>query len=66
MKKPSFKQWIYDKGYTLKDLADQIKVHRVSLYFWMKGSRTPSPRHMLRLRVLSKGLFAQPEDLIDK
>jgi transcriptional regulator with XRE-family HTH domain len=65
MSKPSFKQWIYDKGYTLKDLAATIDVDRTTLYLWMKGKRKPFPSHMMRIKILSKGLFTHPEDLTD-
>ena len=65
MKKYTFRKWAYDKGYTMAQLARMIPIDRVTLYFWIKGERRPHPRNMNKVKVLTEGLFKNPEDLID-
>jgi len=66
MSKTTFRQWVYDKGYRLKDIADALKISRITLFCWMKGTRSPHAKNMMRLKILSKGLFSRPEDLLDE
>jgi transcriptional regulator with XRE-family HTH domain len=64
--KSKFRQWLYENGLTTKDFCRQIKAARSSLSRWETGACSPGPRRMYQIRMVTKGRFATPEDLMNR
>lgn len=61
-----FKDWIYEKGFTVNEVVELLKVHRSNIFKWTKGIKRPGPKSMHKIKILTKGAFSRPEDLWDE
>jgi transcriptional regulator with XRE-family HTH domain len=60
-----FRKWLYQNGMSIKDLCLIIGIDRSQIWRWTSGASQPDVHSMKRVRLITKGAFTKPEDLLD-